>query len=165
MTDRVDKKTRSKMMSAVRSKDTKIETLIRKCLFARGFRYRLHSQSLPGKPDIVFPKYSAVTFIHGCFWHLHGCARSTVPDSRREWWLKKLQDNKIRDGKNLEKLQLNGWRVLIVWECSVRRTGMKRDEALATVCQRAAEFLQSDREFLEISGPLPNVVRKGRITV
>ena len=154
MTDTVDKVTRSKMMSAVRGKNTRLETEIRKRLFARGFRYRLHSRNLPGKPDMVFPKYSAIIFVHGCFWHSHGCARSTIPESRKEWWKKKLQDNKARDTKVFNMLVSDGWRVLIVWECSVRRSGIDRELALASVCLGAEEFLRSETNSLEISGPL-----------
>jgi DNA mismatch endonuclease (patch repair protein) len=154
MADIVNKETRSKMMSAVRGKNTRFETEIRRRLFAQGFRYRLHTKDLPGKPDMVFPKYSAVIFVHGCFWHSHGCARSTIPENRREWWRKKLQDNKERDAKVQAELRNNGLRVLIVWECSVRRTGINREDALDRVCTRAGKFLRSKRNFLEISGPM-----------
>ena len=158
MTDTVDRQTRSKMMSAVRAKNTKLEIEIRRCLFAQGFRYRLHAKDLPGTPDIVLPKYSATVLVHGCFWHLHACARSTIPENRREWWLKKLQDNKTRDAKALEELRRDGWRVLIVWECSIRRPGIAHGNALDLVCLRAGKFLKSKRTLLEISGPLPKVV-------
>jgi len=154
MTDTVDKQTRSKMMSAVRGKNTKLETEIRRRLFAMGFRYRLHVSNLPGKPDMVFRKYSAVIFVHGCFWHFHGCARSTIPQNRSEWWLKKLRDNKVRDAKTIAELRNQGWRVLILWECSVRRPGLKREKALDHMCTRASKFLRSKRNLLEISGPV-----------
>lgn len=142
-------------MSAVRGKNTKLETEIRKRLFAQGFRYRLHARDLPGTPDMVLPKHSAAVFVHGCFWHSHGCARSTIPENRKEWWEKKLQDNKLRDERNLEELRRDGWRVLVVWECSVRRPGINRQKALDVVCLRAGEFLRSKTNSLEISGPLP----------
>ncbi len=158
MMDTVDKETRSKMMSSVRGKNTKLEIEIRKRLFAQGFRYRLHARNLPGRPDMVFPKYAAAVFVHGCFWHSHGCARSTTPESHREWWRKKLQDNKARDAKTREALRLDGWRVLVVWECSVRRPGIDREEALHLVCLRAGEFLRSKKNSLEISDPLPKTV-------
>lgn len=154
MTDIVDRQTRSKMMSAVRAKNTKLETDIRRCLFAQGFRYRLHASDLPGTPDMVFPKYSAVVFVNGCFWHFHTCARATIPVNRREWWQKKLQDNKTRDEKSLIELSCKGWRVLVVWECSVRRPGINRKDALNRVCIRAGEFLRSKIKSLDISGPL-----------
>ncbi|MBW2647875.1 MAG: DNA mismatch endonuclease Vsr [Deltaproteobacteria bacterium] len=157
MTDTVDRQTRSKMMSAVRAKNTKLETEIRQRLFAQGFRYRLHALDLPGTPDIVLPKYSAVVFVHGCFWHYHGCSRSTIPDSRREWWRKKLEDNRTRDAKALTELRRDGWRVVVIWECSVRRPGINRQKALDRVCLRTGKFLRSKRNSIEISGPLQAV--------
>jgi len=163
MTDTVDKQTRSKMMSTVRGKNTKLELAIRQRLFARGFRYRLHTRDLPGKPDMVFPKYSAVIFIHGCFWHLHDCERSTIPKNRREWWRKKLQDNKARDAKALEELRHDHWRVLVVWECSIRRPGVNCDDALAHVCISAEDFLRSKTNFHEISGPLRNIMPERQV--
>ena len=154
MTDTVNRQTRSKMMSAVRAKNTKLEIEIRRRLFAQGFRYRLHARDLPGTPDMVFPKYSTVIFVHGCFWHYHGCSRSTIPDSRRNWWRKKLEDNKTRDAKALTELRSNGWRIVVIWECSVRRPGIERQKALDSVCLRVAKFLRSKKSSLEISGPL-----------
>lgn len=154
MTDTVDRQTRSKMMAAVRAKNTKLETEIRRRLFAWGFRYRLHVSDLPGTPDMVLPKYSTVIFVHGCFWHYHGCSRSTVPDSRRKWWRKKLEDNRTRDAKALAELSRKGWRVVVIWECSVRRPGIDRQKALDHVCLRAGKFLRSKRNSLEISGPI-----------
>jgi len=164
MTDIVDKRTRSKMMSAVRSKNTKIEVEIRRRLFAQGFRYRLYASDLPGTPDIVLPKYSTVIFVHGCFWHYHGCSRSTIPDSRRNWWRKKLEDNRTRDAKAQAELRGNGWRVVIIWECSVRRPAVDRQKALDSVCLRVAKFLRSKESSLEMSGPLPTVVSKEQET-
>jgi DNA mismatch endonuclease (patch repair protein) len=152
--DRVNKQTRSKMMSAVRSKNTKLEIDIRRCLFAHGFRYRLHVRSLAGTPDIVFPKYSAVVFIHGCFWHSHMCSRFSLPENRKDWWQRKLEGNKARDAMALADLRRNGWRVLIVWECSIRGAGINREEALDLVCTHAGKFLRSKKFFHEISGPL-----------
>ncbi len=155
MTDIVDRQTRSKMMSAVRAKNTKLETEIRRRLFAQGFRYRLHVRDLPGTPDIVLPKYETVILVHGCFWHYHGCSRSKIPDSRRNWWRKKLEDNRTRDAKALAELRSSGWRVVVIWECSVHRPGIDRQKALDLVCLRAGKFLRSKRSLLEISGPLP----------
>ena len=150
------------MMSAVRAKNTKLETEIRRRLFAQGFRYRLHAIDLPGTPDMVFPKYSAVILVNGCFWHYHGCSRSTIPDSRRNWWRKKLEENRIRDAKTLVELRSNGWRVVVIWECSVRRPGIDRQKALDRVCLRAGEFLKSKRNSLEISGPIPQLASEGQ---
>ncbi len=164
MTDTVDEHTRSKMMSAVRGKNTKLEIEIRRCLFAQGFRYRIHVRDLPGKPDMVLPKYSAVVFVHGCFWHSHTCARSTTPENRREWWQKKLRDNKVRDTRVLAELRRDGWRVLVMWECSVRRPGIKRENALDSVCISAGNFLRSEKNFLEIPGPLRNAVPERQVS-
>jgi len=155
MTDRVDTLTRSRMMSAVCSRNTKLEIDIRRRLFAEGFRYRLHSRDLPGTPDMVFPKYRAAVFINGCFWHAHACARYSVPETRRTWWQDKLEATKARDARVWTELRRNGWRVLVIWECSVRGPGMNREEALDSVCVRAGEFLRSTRNSLEISGPSP----------
>ena len=153
MTDIVDTQTRSKMMSAVRAKNTKIELEIRHRLFHMGFRYQLHSKNLPGTPDIVFPKYSAVIFVNGCFWHYHGCSRSRIPDTRRNWWRKKLEATRTRDAKKIAELQRNGWGVIVIWECSVRRPGIERQNALDMVCNRVGEFLRSNIKILDISGP------------
>lgn len=154
MTDTVDRQTRSKMMSAVRAKNTRLEIEIRRRLFAQGFRYRLHVRDLPGTPDIILPKYRTALLVHGCFWHYHGCSRSSIPDSRSQWWSKKLGDNRTRDAKTLAELRSIGWRVLVIWECSVRRPDIERQEALDRVCLRAGKFLRSERSLLEISGPM-----------
>ncbi len=145
------------MMSAVRAKNTKLEIEIRRRLFSQGFRYRLHARNLPGTPDMVLLKYSTVIFVHGCFWHYHGCSRSTIPESRRNWWRRKLEDNRTRDEKALAVLRSNGWRVVVIWECSVRRSGLDRKKALDSVCLRVGEFLRSKKNNLEISGPFPVV--------
>ncbi len=160
MIDTVDRQTQSKMMSAVRAKNTKLETEIRKRLFFQGFRYRLHVCDLPGTPDMVLPKYSTVIFVNGCFWHYHGCSRSTIPDSRRNWWRKKLEDNRTRDVKTLAELRSNGWRIVVIWECSVRRPGIERQKALDRVCLRAGKFLRSKKSSLEISGSIPELASK-----
>lgn len=121
MTDIVDKATRSRMMSGIRGKDTKPEVLIRKALHAQGFRYRLHDKSLPGKPDLAFPKYKAVVFIHGCFWHGHDCRYFKVPQTRTAFWLDKINANRQRDVRQLAQLKQAGWRVLVIWECATRK--------------------------------------------
>ncbi|MBC2743178.1 MAG: DNA mismatch endonuclease Vsr [Desulfosarcina sp.] len=157
MTDTVDRQTRSKMMSAVRSKNTKLETDIRRRLFAKGFRYRIHVRDLPGTPDMVLPKYETVIFVQGCFWHYHGCSRSSIPDSRRNWWRKKLVDNRTRDAKALAELRSNGWRIVVIWECSLRRPGLDRQKALDRVCLRVGNFLRSKSRLIEISGPMPDL--------
>ncbi len=122
MVDRVDAITRSRIMSGIRSKNTKPEMLVRKALHAKGFRYRLHVKDLPGKPDIVLPKYRTVVFVHGCFWHQHpGCKDAFKPQSNTEFWKKKLQGNIDRDRRAQAALALLGWRCLVIWECEVER--------------------------------------------
>lgn len=109
-------------MSRVRSKDTKPELALRKELFSRGFRYRLHAKGLPGKPDIVFKKYKAVVFVHGCFWHLHSeCRDGRIPKSKLDYWKPKLERNKERDVINKQTLTSNGWLVIVVWECEINK--------------------------------------------
>ena len=121
MADVHDQKTRSFNMSRIKGKDTKPEMIVRKFLFSKGLRYRLHDKRLPGKPDIVLPKYKTVIFINGCFWHGHDeCKSSTIPKTRTEWWKKKIDGNKENDRKNIEILNSNGWKVKIIWTCELR---------------------------------------------
>lgn len=121
MTDIVTPEVRSRMMSSIRGRDTVPEKIVRSLLFRSGFRFRLHRRDLPGRPDIVLPKYRAVIFINGCFWHAHPrCAYATCPSSNRKFWQTKLADNQDRDRRNIGKLRRTGWRVLVVWECTVR---------------------------------------------
>lgn len=120
MVDIVDKQTRSRMMSGIRGKDTKPELIIRKALFAKGFRYKLHDKKLPGKPDLVFPKYHAVIFIHGCFWHRHNCHLFKWPSTRPEFWKKKINRNVEVDKRNYKQLKKDGWYILTVWECALK---------------------------------------------
>ena len=121
MADTVDKATRSRMMAGIRGKDTKPEKAIRSALHSAGFRYRVHVAGLPGKPDIVFPKYKAVIFVHGCFWHRHAdCWWSTTPSSNAAFWEGKFAQNVARDKRNFADLKKLGWRVAIVWECTLR---------------------------------------------
>ena len=113
---------RSYNMSRIRSKDTQPELIIRKILFSNGFRFRLHRTDLPGKPDIVLPKYKTVIFVHGCFWHGHeGCRYFVVPKTRTEWWLSKINRNKELDEINAGKLQGMGWKVIQVHECQLKK--------------------------------------------
>ena len=112
-------------MSRIRSKNTKPERLVRQFLFANGFRFRLHDKRLPGKPDIVLPKYKTVIFVNGCFWHGHnGCRYFSVPKTRTEWWLNKIEKNKLNDDNAILKLKDGGWSVIIVWECELKREGI-----------------------------------------
>ncbi|WP_353151905.1 very short patch repair endonuclease [Pollutimonas bauzanensis] len=121
LADKVSPEIRSRIMAAIRSKDTKPEMVVRRGLFARGFRYRLHKSHMPGKPDLVFPKFGAVVFVHGCFWHGHeGCRLYRPPLSRQDYWNSKIERNQIRADAAEAKLREQGWRVSIVWECSFR---------------------------------------------
>jgi DNA mismatch endonuclease (patch repair protein) len=148
--DIVNGETRSKMMSSVRSKNTKLELEIRRRLHSMGFRYGLHRKDLPGKPDLVFPKYTAIIFVNGCFWHYHGCRRTQIPKTRMKWWKEKLESNRRRDEEDVTELKDLGRRILIIWECSVRKPGINRIKALNQIAERAAKFLCSRRSFFEI---------------
>ena len=107
-------------MAAIKGKNTKPELLVRSWLHRNGFRFRLHRKDLPGTPDIVLPKYRTVIFVHGCFWHSHGCGNSSVPRTRRAFWTAKLGTNRTRDKKMSVSLRKRGWRVVVVWECELR---------------------------------------------
>lgn len=110
-------------MSRVRSKDTSPEMRVRRFAHAMGLRFRLHRRDLPGKPDLVFPRYRTVVFVHGCFWHRHeGCRKSTSPKSRVEYWETKFRANVERDTRNTTELALMGWRVLTIWECETKNS-------------------------------------------
>lgn len=121
MADIVDAKTRSRMMSGIRGKDTGPEMLVRRYLHSCGLRYRLHLGGLPGRPDLVFPRHRTVVFVHGCFWHRHpGCRFSTTPATRPEFWAGKFEQNVARDQANVTALSAMGWQVLTIWECETR---------------------------------------------
>ena len=140
MTDVHNKKTRSFNMSRIKAKNTKPEMLVRKFLHANGFRFRLHGHNrpstrsgegkgvrLPGKPDIVLPKYKTIIFIHGCFWHGHkGCKYFVVPKTRTKWWLNKINTNKANDEKAVKALKKDGWKIIIVWECKLKPAKVER---------------------------------------
>jgi DNA mismatch endonuclease (patch repair protein) len=120
MADIVDAATRSRMMSRIRGKNTIPEMLVRRFLHAAGFRYRLHVKDLPGRPDIVLPKYRTVIFVHGCFWHRHpGCRDAVMPTSNTAFWNEKLRGNTARDSRNIAALEAKGWRCAVIWECEV----------------------------------------------
>lgn len=122
MTDIVDQQTRSRMMSGIRGKNTKPELALRRALHARGFRFRLHSGKVLGRPDVVFPKHCAVVFVHGCFWHRHeGCRYTTSPSTRPEFWQTKFEANIARDSAAHTTLLEDGWRVATIWECALRK--------------------------------------------
>ena len=152
MVDVVDQKTRSRMMSGIRSKNTKPELLIRKGLHARGFRFRLNDKRLTGKPDLVFPKYSAVIFVHGCFWHRHDCHLFKWPKTRREFWHKKLLRNQEKDVESYASLKKDGWYILTIWECALKgRTRRPLDKVL----YMTADWLVSGQRDRQIQGGRP----------
>lgn len=139
MTDVHNKETRSFNMSKIKGKNTKPELLVRKFLFANGFRYRLNIIDLPGKPDLVLPKYKTVIFINGCFWHGHqGCRYFVIPQTRTDWWLEKINRTRLRDQDNIVHLKAIGWNVIIIWECQ-----LKKEIKQISLNQLKTEILQS----------------------
>ncbi|MEI8703500.1 very short patch repair endonuclease [Mesorhizobium sp. ISC15] len=129
--DTVDRQTRAKIMASVGQKNTGAELLLRRALHKIGLRYRLHDRALPGSPDLVFRRFGAVAFIHGCYWHSHDCYRATVPKERHEFWVDKFQTNRARDQRNVDLLLGKSWRVLTVWECALLGKHAKGGEAVA----------------------------------
>lgn len=148
MNDVVSPEKRSLMMAGIKGKNTKPELVIRKGLHARGYRYRLHEKTLPGKPDMTFPKYNAVVFVHGCFWHRHNCKLFKWPGSNKEFWRDKITGNVKRDKKHIQDLTKEGWRVLIVWECALKG---KKDQDIGKVVDSISRWLLSNKKNGEIS--------------
>ena len=149
--DTVDRQTRSRIMASVGQKNTGAELLLRTALHKAGLRYRLHDRTLPGSPDLVFPRFRAVIFVYGCYWHSHGCYRSTVPKSRNEFWTEKFHANRSRDDRNVRLLLKDGWRVFTVWECALKGKSAKPSDVVA----RAVRIcLESSRKRGEIAGTL-----------
>jgi DNA mismatch endonuclease, patch repair protein len=120
MPDKVTPEVRSRMMAAVRGKNTSPERVVRNALFSAGYRYRIHRVELPGSPDVVLPRFQIVVFVHGCFWHGHQCPRGRRPTSRTEFWNTKLDGNIARDRRNQATLRKAGWRVVVIWECTLK---------------------------------------------
>lgn len=149
MTDVVDSKTRSRMMSGIKGKNTKPEIHIRSLLHRHGFRFRIHVDSLPGKPDIVLKRYRAVIFVHGCFWHAHHCHLFKQPSTRTEFWKTKIEGNRERDSVNIKTLKNSGWRVLTIWECALK--GKTRIEE-AEMLEKISAWISGDTPELEITG-------------
>ena len=146
-TDVVDTATRSRMMAGIKGKNTKPELQVRRFLHAKGFRYRLHDRSLPGRPDLVFPRRRAVILVHGCFWHGHDCRFFKWPATRPEFWRGKISENRKRDERNKHALQNLGWRVLIIWECAVKTAPKTR---IADTLEAVSEWLEGDGAFSEL---------------
>jgi len=137
MADTLTRSERSALMAKIRGTNTKPEVLVRSALHRAGLRFRIHSRSLPGRPDIVLAKHRTVVFVHGCFWHRHGCALSSEPATRRAFWREKFARNVARDKRTAAALRRAGWRVLTVWECSLR-TAARREQAIARLVRRIA---------------------------
>jgi DNA mismatch endonuclease, patch repair protein len=158
MVDIVDSATRSRMMSGIRGKNTIPELVVRRGLHRNGFRYRLHVSSLPGKPDIVLPKYRAVVYVNGCFWHGHGgCLYFKLPSTKIEFWKKKIERNILNDARSIRSLIGTGWRVAIVWECALKGKAVK---PLSCLLDDLSEWLLSESslpaiEFTSAGGPFP----------
>lgn len=149
MADIVDKATRSRMMSGIKGKNTKPEVMIRKGLFSKGFRYRLHRKDLPGKPDLVLPRFNAVIFVNGCFWHAHGCHLFKWPSTNKVFWKKKISGNKKADLGNIRLLKKLGWRVFTVWECGIKG---KKKRPKQQVIDKTSKWLWSNSGNGEIKG-------------
>lgn len=134
---------RSYNMSRIHAKGTKPEETVRKCLFSKGFRYRKNDPHLPGKPDIVLPKYKTVVFVNGCFWHRHeGCKYFVWPKNNAEFWRKKIMSNVERDNRNYSELKEKGWSVVVIWECELKD---RRSETLSSVA-KSLELLATEAE-------------------
>jgi DNA mismatch endonuclease (patch repair protein) len=137
------------MMSGIRGKNTQPELYIRRLLHARGFRFRLHVRTLPGRPDIVLRRYKAVFFVHGCFWHGHQCPLFRLPSTRRSFWRAKIKRNRTNDQRAVTALRTDGWRVATVWECALRGRSGLGDSYLS---RTMARWLKSRALTLEIAG-------------
>jgi DNA mismatch endonuclease (patch repair protein) len=147
MADIVDVATRSRMMSGIRAINTKPEVRVRQLLHRRGFRFRTHVSGLAGKPDIVLARFRALVFVHGCFWHGHGCALFKWPKSRPEFWAQKITGNRLNDEKAVASLRDAGWRIATVWECALKGTSRLAPDAIGNAL---AEWLRGDETEIEI---------------
>ncbi len=149
MVDVVSPADRSRMMAGIQGKNTKPELIVRRMLFASGYRFRLHRRDLPGAPDIVMSGRKVAVFVHGCFWHMHqGCRFARMPATRPEFWKAKLEANVARDRRAVENLRALGWRVMCVWECSTRDT-----EAAAGLQAAMSSWIEGGEPFGEIGAP------------
>lgn len=143
-----NKKTRSYNMSRIKGKNTKPEEIVRKYLFSQGFRYRKNDKRLPGKPDIVLPKYKTVVFVNGCFWHKHeGCKYFVWPKTNVEFWKQKIDSNIVRDKKQYEELRNDGWYIIIVWECELKKKQKSETlERLADKIKSVVDIIDGEKE-------------------
>jgi DNA mismatch endonuclease (patch repair protein) len=140
MADIVQRKIRSRIMSTIRAKNTKIELTVRQALFSLGYRYRLHASTLPGRPDLVLPKHRAAIFVHGCFWHGHNCPLFRFPRTNASFWRRKIRRNRVVDNEAHQALQQQGWRTFTVWECCLRG---RKQEHVATVIRHVDRWIRS----------------------
>ena len=139
------------MMASIRGRNTRPEMALRRALHRLGFRYRLHDRKLPGHPDLVLPKYRAVIFVHGCFWHRHsGCRYATNPATNTEFWERKFRENVERDERNIGKLRGQGWRIAVIWECALKGDNPE------VIADKVSLWLQEGGSWLEIPDPLRN---------
>ena len=136
-------------MAAIRASDTKPELVIRRALHRRGFRFLLHNSKLPGKPDLVFPRFKAVLFVNGCFWHGHGCGLFRWPSTREEFWRNKIGGNADRDFRNEDHLVAAGWRTAVIWECGLKGRGQLPPAELVDII---SAFLKGSDEYLSVGG-------------
>lgn len=149
--DIVSPEKRSKMMSGIRNKNTRPEMLVRSYLHRQGFRFKVNDKSLPGKPDLVLPKYNAVIFVNGCFWHRHHCHLFKWPKTRTEFWKKKIESNVKNDEIVVELLLQEGWRVCVIWECAIKGKGKRN---LADLSDLIGYWLRDDTIYMEVSGKI-----------
>lgn len=147
MADVVDAATRSRIMSRIPSKNTKIEILVRKALFASGLRFRLHRKDLRGKPDIVLLKHKAVVFVHGCYWHGHNCSLFRMPDTNSDFWTQKINTTRQKDNASIKDLLHYGWRVAVIWECALSPQTTRSDNL-----DRLCVWVVGQDQFLELHG-------------
>ena len=149
MVDVLTPEQRRHNMSRIRGRDTKPEMLLRRGLHAAGLRFRLHARDLPGRPDLVFPRFRAAVLVHGCFWHGHGCPMCRLPATRPDFWVRKLEGNRARDQRTAEALARAGWRVMVVWECSLRGPARQPLEEVLVQC---TGFISHGGSFVELEG-------------
>ena len=149
MVDVHNRETRSRNMAAIRGRDTKPELILRKELFAKSFRYRLHRKNLPGKPDLVFPKYNAVVLVNGCFWHGHNCHLFKWPSTRSEFWKTKINRNKQADKRNIKLLKKEGWYILTIWECALKGKSRK---SFNIIIDEVISWLENELDHKVIKG-------------
>jgi DNA mismatch endonuclease, patch repair protein len=149
--DSMSREARSRIMSAIRGKDTGPELILRSALFARGFRFRVNCKGLPGKPDIKLTKHRALVLVHGCFWHGHHCRYFRPPAGNSSFWEEKIGRNRERDLRDVEALREAGWRVCVVWECAIRKAASGKDAGL--LVDSLEKWIRGKSPFLELFDP------------